>query len=92
MYIYNYGFIVYIGRKWQKPENKENKIMSFDKNYPNRKDKRKPYRGSKAFDCTCRNHGSCDYCKNNRIYFDRKYRSVADKELRDWRHNNEKIS
>lgn len=40
--------------------------MSFDKTYPNRKDKRKPYRGSKAVDCSCRNHGSCNYCRGNR--------------------------
>jgi hypothetical protein len=33
--------------------------MPFDKNYPNRKDKRKPYYGSKRFDASCRNHGSC---------------------------------
>lgn len=33
--------------------------MSFNKPYPNRKDKRKPYYGSKRFDKSCRNHGSC---------------------------------
>lgn len=42
--------------------------MSFDKNYPNRKDQRKPYRRSKAFDRTCRNHGSCPYCKLGRLH------------------------
>ena len=42
--------------------------MSFDKNYPNRKDWRKPYRKSKAWDRTCRNHGACSYCENNRLY------------------------
>jgi len=36
--------------------------VSFDKVYPNRKDWRKPYRGCKAFDRTCRNHGSCPWC------------------------------
>jgi hypothetical protein len=30
--------------------------------------KRKPYTGSKAFDSTCRNHGSCSYCYNNRMH------------------------
>ena len=40
--------------------------MSFDKDYPNRKDKRKPYRNSKRFDRTCRNHGSCLWCERNR--------------------------
>lgn len=40
----------------------------FDTNYPNRKDKRRPYRGSKTFDRSCRNHGSCDWCKGQRLY------------------------
>lgn len=31
------------------------------------KEHRKPYFGSKAIDATCRNHGSCDYCKMNRL-------------------------
>jgi hypothetical protein len=26
------------------------------------------YRGSKAFDRSCRNHGSCSYCENNRLH------------------------
>lgn len=42
--------------------------MSFDKNYPNRKDKRKPYTGNKAIDASCRNHGSCTYCNKARKY------------------------
>ncbi|MBP7007069.1 MAG: hypothetical protein KBB16_03350 [Candidatus Pacebacteria bacterium] len=40
----------------------------FDNNYPNRKDKRRAYTGSKAFDRSCRNHGSCDWCKGQRLY------------------------
>ena len=42
--------------------------MSFDKNYPNRKDKRKPYRKNKrgSVDKTCRPHGGCPYCENAR--------------------------
>ena len=40
--------------------------MSFDKTYPNRKDWRRPYRGSKAFDRSCRHHGGCAYCERNR--------------------------
>lgn len=29
---------------------------------------KKAYSKSKRFDSSCRNHGSCEYCKNNRIY------------------------
>ena len=58
--------------------------MSFDKNYPNRKDHRKPYRKAKAVDRSCRNHKSCPWCMDNRLWFDRKRRRVADDELRDF--------
>lgn len=42
--------------------------MSLDKAIEHGKEKRKPYRGSKAFDHTCRNHGSCEWCKQNRLH------------------------
>jgi len=32
------------------------------------KEKRKPYRKSKAIDSSCRNHGRCAYCRQNRLY------------------------
>lgn len=45
------------------------------------KNKRKPYRGSKAFDTTCRNHGSCSYCRNNRLHSSkRRYETVKGQE------------
>lgn len=40
--------------------------MSLDKAIEHGKEKRKPYRGSKAFDYTCRNHGGCPWCEENR--------------------------
>ena len=42
--------------------------MSLDKAIEHGKEKRKPYYGSKAFDRTCRNHGSCPWCKRNRLH------------------------
>lgn len=42
--------------------------MSLNKAIERKKEKRKIYRGSKAFDRTCRNHGSCDFCKSNRLH------------------------
>ena len=44
--------------------------MSFDKYMG--KERRQQYRGSKAVDSTCRNHGSCDWCRDNRTYNTRK--------------------
>jgi hypothetical protein len=48
--------------------------MSLEKAIEHKKEKRKPYRGSKRFDHTCRNHGSCSYCEDNRTLFDKKAR------------------
>ncbi len=42
--------------------------MSLDKAIKYNKEHRKSYTGSKAIDCTCRNHGSCEWCKSNRQY------------------------
>lgn len=39
-----------------------------DKSITSGKEHRKPYYGSKAIDCSCRNHGGCPYCKGNRLY------------------------
>ena len=44
------------------------------------KEKRKPYRGSKAIDCTCRNHGSCKWCRDNRLYKFRKRGEIWQKQ------------
>lgn len=43
--------------------------MSFDKDYPNRKDRRKPYlkKGPKN-SRGCRHGGSCSRCRENRLY------------------------
>lgn len=46
--------------------------MSFYVEYSNRKDHRKPYRGSASFDSTCRPNGGCPYCYSNRTHSDRK--------------------
>ena len=46
--------------------------MSLDKAIKHGKEHRKQYRGSKAIDRTCCNHGSCEVCKGNRTYSARK--------------------
>ena len=43
-----------------------------DKAIASGKEKRKPYRGAKAIDRSCRNHGSCVWCEWNRLH---KYRA-----------------
>lgn len=54
--------------------------MSLDKAIKFGKEHRKPYTGSKAIDSTCRNHGSCPYCEENRKY---KFRDKHPQEVED---------
>lgn len=42
--------------------------MSLDKAIKYGKEKRKPYTGAQSIDHTCRNHGSCEWCKTNRLH------------------------
>ena len=42
--------------------------MSLDKAILHGKEHRKPYRGAKAADSACRNHGGCPWCTRNRLY------------------------
>ncbi len=46
--------------------------MGLEKAIKHKKEKRKPYRGSKAASCQCRNHGSCSWCLSNRTHKNRK--------------------
>ena len=46
--------------------------MSLDKAIEHGKEKRKPYHGSKAIDASCRNHGTCEWCKGSRLYSSRR--------------------
>ncbi len=40
--------------------------MSMEKAIEHGKEHRKPYTGSKSIDKTCRNHGGCSWCEENR--------------------------
>lgn len=42
--------------------------MSLDKSIKSGKEHRKPYRGIKAIDRSCRNHGGCSWCEGNRRF------------------------
>jgi len=42
--------------------------MSLDKSIEHKKEHRKPYRKAKSIDPTCRNHGTCHWCKQNRLH------------------------
>lgn len=57
--------------------------MSLDKAIEHGKEKRKPYRVEKSIDATCRNHGSCPWCKGNRTHGNKKREPAPDTNLRD---------
>ena len=52
-----------------------------DKAIEHSKEHRKPYRGSKVFDRTCRNHGGCNWCKDNRLYRTNKLKERAEQNI-----------
>lgn len=56
--------------------------MGLEKAIEHGKEHRKPYRKSKSFDKSCRNHGSCPYCQGNRKHSSevRKAKSSQDDE------------
>ena len=61
--------------------------MSMNKAIAHGKEYRKLWRGSarsKNFDKTCCNHGSCDYCKFNRLHVFMKNSAAADDRLKEW--------
>lgn len=56
--------------------------MGLEKAIEHGKEKRKPYRRSKAFDPSCRNHCGCPICEGNRLHADNKRKAEADTQLR----------
>lgn len=58
--------------------------MSLEKAIASGKEHRRQYRGSKRWDCTCRNHGSCSYCERNRTIFDKRARARVEGQENEW--------
>lgn len=56
--------------------------MSFDKYFG--KDWRKSYRKAKSISSSCRNHGSCPWCEENRLYKNKKRKVIAQEKLEDF--------
>lgn len=62
--------------------------MSLNKSIQSGKEHRKPYRGAKAIDSTCRNHGSCKWCKENRTHKNDKWELSIDERMSDYESSN----
>lgn len=62
--------------------------MSLDKAIKHKKEYRKEYYGSKAIDRQCRCGGSCEWCRENRLYKNKKrLQKMIDKEKEMWYNN-----
>lgn len=59
--------------------------MALEKGIEHGREHRRPYRDSRAFDFTCRNHGSCLWCRQRRLYQRRKAEAAARQELQEVR-------
>lgn len=57
--------------------------MSLDKAIKHGKEKRKPYRGAKAIDPMCRNHGGCPACAKKRQYKIKRREPLEEEERRE---------
>lgn len=58
--------------------------MSLDKAIEHGKEHRKSYGGAKSIDPTCRNHGSCDWCKGNRTHKNDKRKLATEQRMNDY--------
>lgn len=58
--------------------------MSLDKAIEHGKEKRKPYYGAQAIDPSCRNHGTCEWCKGARLYRSRRLEQMARDKYKDF--------
>jgi hypothetical protein len=57
--------------------------MSLEKAIKHGKERRKQYRGAKANDTSCRNHGGCPYCESGRKHATRRQdRLICEVEVR----------
>ena len=57
--------------------------MSMDKAIKSGKEHRKQYRGIKSWDYTCRNHGSDEWCRDNRLYKIKKSIDKANQKIKE---------
>ena len=58
--------------------------MTLDKAINHKKEHRKQYHGSKAVDKSCRNHGGCPYCEENRRHKNDKRKEAQDDRVNEY--------
>lgn len=65
--------------------------MSLNKAIQHKKEHRRPYYGTKAIDATCRNHGSDDWAKANRLYGATRSKAAAESAIREYEKGEHRI-
>lgn len=58
--------------------------MGLNKAIEHGKSFRKAYRGAKAVDKSCRNHGSCPYCLKDRMHNNQRRAEAAKSRMKEW--------
>ncbi len=58
--------------------------MSLDKAISHGKEHRKPYTGAKSFARSCRNHGGCSWCLDDRICKYNRKKLAMDQRLKEY--------
>ena len=61
--------------------------MSLDKAIKHHKEHRSPYRGAKAVDASCRNHGDDGWAKGDRLCAAKRRKAAAESAIRDYENN-----
>lgn len=59
--------------------------MPLDKAIEYGKEHRKQYYGCRAIDPSCRNHGSCEWCKEGRLYKNNKRIEKMNEKLKEYK-------
>lgn len=65
--------------------------MSLNKSIDHGKEHRNKYRGAKAVDPYCRNHGRCSWCRRNRLYSGKKVLEAAKEKMKYENHADRNI-
>ena len=58
--------------------------MALDKAIEHGREQRRPYRGAKAVDPACRNHGSDEWAVDNRLHAARMNLDAVEDRIREW--------
>ena len=77
-------WLIVILSKLKTQQGRKEVVMSLDKAILHGKEHRKPYIGGKSTDRTCRNHGNCDWCKDNRLHASNVQKEIADAKLAEY--------